>query len=205
MTDRNEQYAPSNQLEQTARHFLFFGSYLRHIGLFDGKMGLMIFLFHYARHSGNSLYEDFAMELFEEINRNISVETPIGLGNGLCGIGWGILYLSQNGFIEDKTNEILEEMDERIMEYDLTRMKDLSLENGFRGIALYLSERLKDLSSPYDTNYRMAFEQKCKVTGWQTPPSPFKMIREAMLEKSSPFPATSAYCWQKELFNLLDV
>ena len=64
MTDRNEQYAPSNQLEQTARHFLFFGSYLRHIGLFDGKMGLMIFLFHYARHSGNSLYEDFAMELF---------------------------------------------------------------------------------------------------------------------------------------------
>lgn len=165
----------------------------------------MIFLFHYARHSGNSLYEDFAMEQFGEINRDISVETPIGLGNGLCGIGWGILHLSHNGFIEDNTNEILEEMDERIMEYDLTRMKDLSLENGFQGMALYLSERLKDRSSPYDTNYRMAFERKCRETGWQAPPSPLKMIGEAMLEKASPFPSISTYCWQKELFNLFAV
>ena len=205
MTDRNEQYDSNSLLDQTARHFLFFGSYLRHIGLFNGKMGLIIFLFHYARHSGNSLYEDFAMELFEEINRDISAETPIGLGNGLCGIGWGILYLSQNGFIENNTNEILEEMDERIMEYDLTRMKDLSLENGFQGMALYLSERLKDLSSPYDTNYRMVFEQKCRETGWQAPPSPIKVLGKAMLENASSFPAVSAYCWQKELLSLFFV
>ena len=205
MTDRNEQYDSNSLLDQTARHFLFFGSYLRHIGLFNGKMGLMIFLFHYARHSGNSLYEDFAMELFGEINRDISVETPIGLGNGLCGIGWGILYLSQNGFIENNTNEILEEMDERIMEYDLTRMKDLSLENGFQGMALYLSERLKDLSSPYDTNYRMVFEQKCRETGWQAPPSPFKVLGKAMLENASSFPDVSAYCWQKGLLSLFFV
>ena len=205
MTDRNEQYDSNSLLAQTARHFLFFGSYLRHIGLFNGKMGLMIFLFHYARHSGNSLYEDFAMELFGEINRDISVETPIGLENGLCGIGWGILHLSHNGFIEDNANEILKEMDKKIMEYDLMRMKDLSLENGFQGMALYLSERLKDWSSPYDTNYRMAFEQKCRETGWQAPPSPLKMIGEAMLKKASPFPAISTYCWQKELFNLFAV
>lgn len=38
MTDRNEQYDSNSLLEQTARHFLFFGSYLRHIGLFNGKM-----------------------------------------------------------------------------------------------------------------------------------------------------------------------
>ena len=196
---------PLPDMEQTARHFLFFGSYLRNIGLFDGKMGLMIFLFHYARHSGNSLYEDFAMELFEDIGRDISVATPVGLGNGLCGIGWGILYLSQNGFIEDNTNEILEEIDERIMEYDLARMKDLSLENGFQGIALYLTERLKDLSSPYDTNYRMEFERKCTETGWQAPVSPSRTIGEAMLEKASPFPAVSTCCWQKELFKLFAI
>ena len=202
---KNDKMRDDNLMEQTARHFLFFGSYLRDIGLFDGKMGLVIFLFHYARHSGNSLYEDFAMELFEEINRDISAETPIGLGNGLCGIGWGILYLSQNGFIENNTNEILEEIDERIMEYDLTRMKDLSLENGFQGMALYLSERLKDLSSPYDTNYRMVFEQKCWETGWQAPPSPIKVLGKAMLENASSFPAVSAYCWQKELLSLFFV
>ena len=78
----------NDMMKQTARHFLFFGSYLGNIGLFNGKTGLMLYLFYYARHSGNSLYEDFAMELFDEICRDISPDTPVGLGNGLCGIGW---------------------------------------------------------------------------------------------------------------------
>lgn len=193
------------QIEQTARHFLFFGSYLRDIGLFNGKMGLMIFLFHYARHSNRNLYEDFAMELFEEICRDISIYTPIGLKNGLCGIGWGILYLSQNGFIEDNINEILEEIDERIMEYDLSRIKDMSLERGFSGMALYLSERLKDPSSPYDMEYRKGFDYKCIETAWKAPICSFRTISEAMLKDASPFPAASTYCWQKELLNLCSV
>lgn len=196
---------PLPDMEQTARHFLFYGSYLSRIGLFDGKMGLMIFLFHYARHCGNTLYEDFAMELFEEICRDISFDTPIGLGNGLCGIGWGILYLIQNGFIEDNANEILEDIDKRIMEYDLTRMKDMSLENGFRGMALYLSERLKDLSSPYDARYRMDFGQSCIELECTIPESSLEVVCKAMVKCAVPYPAKSVCCWQRELLKLCRV
>ena len=195
----------NDMMKQTARHFLFFGSYLGNIGLFNGKTGLMLFLFYYARHSGNSLYEDFAMELFDEICRDISPDTPVGLGNGLCGIGWGILHLCKNGFVEDTANEILEEIDCKIMEYDLSRVWDDSLESGFQGMALYLSERLKDFSSPYDTRYRSDFDRKCQTTEWECPASPLKVVCEAMSRQASPFPADSNCCWQKEFFKLCRV
>lgn len=193
------------QLEQTARHFLFYGSYLKSIGLFNGKMGLMIFLFHYTRYSGNTLYEDFAMELFDEICMELSPSTPVGLADGLCGIGWGILYLCNNGFIEDTTNDILREIDEKIMEYDLSRMKDQSLETGFKGIALYLKKRIDIPGSLYDMKYRMNFEHKCSEIGWIIPSSTLKIICSGMLQQANPFPSTSTYCWQKELFKICKV
>ena len=36
-------------------------------GLYNGKMGMVIFFFHYARYTGNSLYQDFAEEFLNEI------------------------------------------------------------------------------------------------------------------------------------------
>ena len=49
-------------LEKIANHYLFYGSFHSDLGLYNGKMGMVIFFFHYARYTGNSLYEDFAEE-----------------------------------------------------------------------------------------------------------------------------------------------
>ena len=91
------------------------------------------------------------------------------------------------------------------MEYDLSRVRDDSLESGFQGMALYLSERLKDFSSPYDTRYRSDFDRKCQTTEWECPASPLKVVCEAMSRQASPFPADSNCCWQKEFFKLCRV
>ena len=107
-------------LEKIANHYLFYGSFHSDLGLYNGKMGMVIFFFHYARYTGNSLYEDFAEEFLNEILEKLHTETPISFKRGLAGIGWGMLYLIKQGF----------------MEYNLLYMKDRSLETGAKGIGL---------------------------------------------------------------------
>lgn len=90
------------------------------------------------------IYDDFAGELLEEICENIPETLPINLETGLCGIGWGIEYLIQNGFMEGDSNEILTEIDKKVMERDLRRIKDLSLETGLMGISSYINIRINN-------------------------------------------------------------
>ena len=56
----------------------------------------------------------------------------------------GIEYLIQNGFMEGDSNEILTEIDKKVMERDLRRIKDLSLETGLMGISSYINIRINN-------------------------------------------------------------
>ncbi|GHU83031.1 hypothetical protein FACS189415_4530 [Bacteroidia bacterium] len=77
----------------------------------QGKMGIVIFLFHYARHTENTLYEDIAYSLIEELQSSLSEHFSLNYANGLTGIGVGIEYLVQHQFIDTDTDEILEDFD----------------------------------------------------------------------------------------------
>ena len=187
-------------LEHVARKYMLHGSFHPDIGLFNGRMGMVLFYFHYARYTGNSLYEDFAMILLESIYEEISVETPIGLARGLSGIGWGILHLHNHHFIEGFIDDTLVEVDRKVSEYHLLRMNGLSLESGFEGIALYLSDRLVDTTN-FDRDYKEEFRQKCIETGWQKPISSLKTVLEKMNEHVSEETVDS---WQKGLIYLCE-
>src|SRR5690554_1095395 len=89
-------------------------SFIDNLGLMHGKMGISICFFHLARQTGNKIYEDYAGELIDEIYDEISIHTPVDFKNGLAGIGWGIEYLAQNGFIEADTDIVLDEFDQQI-------------------------------------------------------------------------------------------
>lgn len=193
-------YKDKEWLEHVARNCMLHGSFHPDIGLFNGRMGMVLFYFHYAHYTGNSLYEDFAMELLESIYEEISVETPIGLARGLCGIGWGILHLHNHHFIEGFIDETLVDVDRKISEYHLLRMNDLSLESGFEGIALYLSSRLVD-STNFDKDYKEEFKQKCMVTGWQKPISSLKIVLKKMNEY---IPDATVDSWQRGLIYLCE-
>ncbi|MBV4192445.1 hypothetical protein O1432_17600 [Bacteroides fragilis] len=154
-------------LKRIADHQMLHGSFRRDLGVLNGKMGIVLFFFHYARYTGRVLYEDFAGEMLEEVIQELHSDLPIRFSDGLCGIGWGVEYLIQNAFIAGDSDEILEDLDQKIMEWDPRRATDLSFESGLEGVACYVSSRLKSTvrnRMPFDQVYlselEMAVQQK---------------------------------------------
>jgi hypothetical protein len=84
MNNNNEQ----SLLPRIVRHLMLHAGFISDIGLYHGKMGLVLFFAHCGRFTANTVYEDFAGELLEDIYENICADTPTDFENGLCGIGW---------------------------------------------------------------------------------------------------------------------
>ncbi|GHS98500.1 hypothetical protein FACS189421_07220 [Bacteroidia bacterium] len=140
-------------LQRIARYLMLHGSFTNNIGLLNGKTGIALFLYHYFRYTGKKLYDDFAGELIDEIYKEIHLETPLNFKDGLCGIAWGMEYLIKNRFVDANPDEILEDLDKRIVEWDVRRITDHSLETGLKGIAVYVTSRCENRGkdNPYIT------------------------------------------------------
>ena len=144
-----------NSFEQALSYLVINSSFVSNIGLFHGKMGLVLFFSFYARYLKNDLYNRFAYDLLDEVYEDIHENVLLNFENGVCGIGWAIEYLIQNGYMEGDTDEILEDIDKRIMEYDVCRISDLSFRSGLAGIVYYVCARLSTLRKnntlPFDS------------------------------------------------------
>ena len=130
-------------LARIANHLIMNTSFITDLGLYHGKMGIILFFVHYAKYSGETIYDDFAGELLDEVFEEFHTNLPINFESGLCGIGWAIGYLLKNNFIEGDSDVILEDVDRKIMERDILRIMDNSFEKGLAGISLYVETRLK--------------------------------------------------------------
>lgn len=126
-----------------ARSLMLRASFVQNLGLLNGKMGIVLFFYHYARYTKCKLYEQFAGELIDEIYEDMSKNVPIGFAHGLAGIAWGIAYLLKHQFVT-ADEDVLQDMDERIVQTDINRMEDLSIEQGLAGIACYVLCRYTD-------------------------------------------------------------
>ena len=82
-------------------------------GLLEGKMGVAVFLYHYARSSGRTAYSQLADYLLDEILESIN-QSQLSFVDGLSGIGWGIKHLLKAKVI-DATDDILDELDNTII------------------------------------------------------------------------------------------
>jgi lantibiotic modifying enzyme len=171
LTDKSaESLSPSlgenrmEMCERIAKQLVLFSSFISNIGLYHGKMGIVLSLFHYARFTGKKLYEDFAGELLNEVCEEMPQGMSIDFEDGLCGIGWGIEYLLQNHFAKGDSNAILASIDQKIMERDIRRMMDKSFPTGLGGISCYISKRLH---SPFRRAGDMPFEETY-LNDWKT-------------------------------------
>lgn len=114
-------------------------------GLLYGKTGIAIYFFQYARSTSDDSYEDLGMQLIESVLEEISIGTSPDYASGLSGIGTGIAYLIQNGFITANPNEVLQEIDSKICTtIHLRQLPDASLEKGVCGIGRYLAYRIQE-------------------------------------------------------------
>jgi len=139
------------------------------MGLFHGKMGLILFFAHYYKHTGQQIYEDTADELMAELIEEIKRSTlSIGFASGLSGVGWGMEYLMQNGFMDDDSLEVCDAFDEKIMVKDPRRMTDFSLETGLEGVFHYVLTHIKGVMNqhskpPFDETYLGDLYQTAKI------------------------------------------
>lgn len=132
-----------NHLSPLLNHLLVNALFEKDLGLYHGQMGIAISLYHYAAYTHNEICQKYADELIEQISNSIHFDLPINMEKGLCGIAWGISYLLRNDFLEGRAEEILKEIDEKIMERSLTYSRDLTQSTGIGGICTYINERKK--------------------------------------------------------------
>ena len=161
--------------------------FLSDLGLFHGKMGIVLFFVHYARYTGNAIYEEYAGDLLDEIFEDIYAGFTLDFENGLSGIGWGLLYLLKNHFVEGDPDEVLFDIDQRMMEINLSRVVDRSVERGLGGYLYYLSERLSVGSKPglFDMGYREDFR---KVVSSMQLEEPFRL--SSLIRRNTAFSVT---------------
>lgn len=119
-------------------------------GLFYGKMGVAVFLFHYASVYQDEYYENVAMNLISSVFSQIHAETSIDYADGLSGIGCAIEYLHQNEFIEGDIDEILADLDvlfDQVL-YDSRKRQDVR--DNLWGLIRYYRFRLSGKSKERD-------------------------------------------------------
>ena len=130
-------------LERIVNILILNASFIDNLGLMNGKMGICIFFYHLALKTKSKIYEEFAGELLDEIYDEISIHTPLDFENGLTGIGWGIEYLVQNGFVDVNTNDTLSEIDNMVLKGILAKPLIINNDKELYGIGLYYLARLK--------------------------------------------------------------
>lgn len=77
-------------LKRIADHQMLHGSFRRDLGVLNGKMGIVLFFFHYARYTGRVLYEDFAGEMLEEVIQELHSDLPIRFPMVYVGLAGGL-------------------------------------------------------------------------------------------------------------------
>ncbi|GET47036.1 lanthionine synthetase LanC family protein [Capnocytophaga felis] len=125
------------------------------ISLWEGKMGIAIYLFHLNRITKNKKYENRAFEFIEEILNDLSHNISLSYATGLLGIGSGYQYILSNEFAYGDSDELLEEIDSIAIHSIDTRpsqsFNSLSLASGICGIGFYLYLRLKNTTNNNDS------------------------------------------------------
>ncbi len=113
-------------------------SYVQSSGLFYGRMGLVIFFYHYSQYSKDIQYTKLADLLLTDILTHVYKEIPVSLNNGLCGLGMAISYLFSEGFVEGDEDDVLFEIDKQIENNISMDNADLSFETGILGVLYFL-------------------------------------------------------------------
>lgn len=130
------------------------------IDLWEGCMGVLIVLCEYEKYMQSAEYALLAGKILERITSRIipDAEIPVSFAHGICGIGWGLIYLMRNKLAEIDFSQELQIIDKMVMERDPERITDFSFQRGIGGILCYVANRLyilqeRQTAVPFDSKY----------------------------------------------------
>ncbi|EGJ99604.1 MULTISPECIES: lanthionine synthetase LanC family protein [Dysgonomonas] len=129
------------ELLKIANTLLLYSYHIENPGLLNGRMGIVLYLYQYARYAGRKYYCDFADDLLDKVLDSVNHSSP-DFESGISGIGWGVNYLIKNKYVEGDVNDVLFDIDKRVF-YQLSCDPSASL----LGQGIYLLERLPDNES----------------------------------------------------------
>ena len=130
------------QIDKIVETLIIYGTLTEQPGLFYGKTGIAVFFFHYARHTGNELFLEYAYDLIERVREQLDVTNSVRYDTGLSGIV-GLEYFLQNGFVE-VDDDFFDDVDARMYRIAMYEpYSDLSLQEGLTGWGRYLIYRIR--------------------------------------------------------------
>lgn len=150
-------YDPFTRLYPSLNRLILGSGTVDDAGLYYGKMGLVLLLYYYRRYTGRLVYGEFAGDLLDEVYRGCC-HLPVDFAYGICGIGWAVSRLIRHGFVEGDVNQVLAEVDKKVMERNPARITDWSFKTGLSGLLCYVLTRLGDVKrlkvkNPFDRVY----------------------------------------------------
>lgn len=172
------------------------------VGLLNGKLGIVVYLFEYARQANQPLYVPLAELLLEQVmDAMSSVACPDTFNDGIYGFGWGIEYLYQQGFIACDTNDILEEIDRKVTAVSLDSVDDFSFDQGLGGVVCYVWARLHTIEkeqkdNPFPAGFLAGLYERAKAACERGTPTDCPEIfwrYRLFFEKIAAFPQPSLY------------
>lgn len=130
------------------------------IGLFNGKMGITIFLYEYSRYTHNKLYEDMADNLLDQIFSQSENIVHTSVSHGYAGIGIGLMYIMKRGFVIGDANDVLHEIDSRLFDnFTYTVINDSIASEKLLSAGLYFAHRV---SYPLLNSYRKNVKEEIR-------------------------------------------
>lgn len=85
------------------------------------EIGRIIALYTYAKYTVEVLYEKLAEELLEHLLENdIDIVPSLGQERSLCSLGCGLIYILRNGFAEGEEDEVLADLDRRLLSFSMS-------------------------------------------------------------------------------------
>lgn len=125
------------RLQSIANTLLINIQYMSKNGLLDGKMGAVLFLYHFSRYTKEQFYEDLADLLLDTVAETIKMDTNPKSRESLFGVGLGIEYILSQRFVEGDSDELLEDFDKMLLSVEMNGTSPI--------ISLYVSVRKNEI------------------------------------------------------------
>lgn len=133
----------SKLLQQIANTIVANLSNTEPIGLFHGKIGICLFLYKYARFSGNKVYEEISSSLLDDVFEQLKPNLSPSVVNGLAGIGYSLAILLRECFLEsDSGDDVLYDIDDLLLsDTKISLLKEVHFPIPLYSSGIYLLSR----------------------------------------------------------------